>query len=422
MVRPVLVLGFLVAVSLLALFTQQRATLAQQTLRERLQQPSSQSAQQQLHQMLDEHFDIATVVTAVRLDERAAASNDTRRGAPTVPSVGHVHHDISSSPPPPPSPPVDSCPGRRRPYHVVLTAASGIYQEWQTRVAYYHYRQLKAQNPCSDIGDFTRLLNTPNAQPDGLTEEIPTVLVSQLSYGRCEQCDHGFIVMNRPWGLRQFTRLREFAQIREDYLFIVETDHLLLRPLPNEASPTRPVGFGFYYMTYRYDPPKLRPVIARYHDPEQVDAVGPSPVIIHKQQLVSLVDSWWQMCLTLKRDSQADRAFGWVLEMWGYALASARLGIRHKIERSLQAEPGGAGIRNLDAYYIYHYTFDLDIKASFLSRSPWAWSKRRFMSGYPPLLTPPPNAAQRSTHTFVRMMNEGIVASKPWRPLVRPKR
>ena len=33
----------------------------------------------------------------------------------------------------------------RKPYHVVLTAASGTYQEWQTRIAYYHYRKLKVR-------------------------------------------------------------------------------------------------------------------------------------------------------------------------------------------------------------------------------------------------------------------------------------
>ena len=52
--------------------------------------------------------------------------------------------------------------------------------------------------------------------------EIPTVLVSQLDRGRCDECDHGFIVMNRPWGLRQFTKLRAFADIREEYIFIVD--------------------------------------------------------------------------------------------------------------------------------------------------------------------------------------------------------
>ena len=164
----------------------------------------------------------------------------------------------------------------RRPYHVVLTAASGIYQEWQTRIAYYHYKKLKADNYCSDIGGFTRLLNTPGARPDGLMDEIPTVLVSQLAHGRCDECDHGFIVMNRPWGLRQLLRHPAFADIAESYLFIVETDHLFLKPVPNMASPTTPVAFGFYYMTYKYDPPKLKPVIARYHDPEKVRCRAPT--------------------------------------------------------------------------------------------------------------------------------------------------
>lgn len=68
----------------------------------------------------------------------------------------------------------------RRPYHVLLTAASGVYQEWQTRIAYYHYRKVKAMHPCSDMGGFTRLLNTRNAMPDGLMSEIPTVRSSPL--------------------------------------------------------------------------------------------------------------------------------------------------------------------------------------------------------------------------------------------------
>ena len=62
----------------------------------------------------------------------------------------------------------------------------------------------------------------------------------------------------------------------------------MLSPLPNTATETKPVGFGFYYMTYKYDPPKLRPVVQKYHDPDGVDAVGPSPVIIHKRQLVEV--------------------------------------------------------------------------------------------------------------------------------------
>mmetsp|Transcript_38662 Transcript_38662/g.101990 ORF Transcript_38662/g.101990 Transcript_38662/m.101990 type:complete len:201 (-) Transcript_38662:187-789(-) len=191
---------------------------------------------------------------------------------------------------------------------------------------------------------------------------------------------------------------------------LVETDHLFLKPLPNQATPTTPVGFGFYYMTYKYDPPKLRPVIAKYHDPTQVDPVGPSPVIIHKDLLARLVDPWWELCLELKRDPEANRAFGWVLEMWGWALSAAKAGVRHLVVPELQAEPGGVGIAPIDRYYLYHYTFDLDMGGG------WKWSKRQYMSRYPPEIRPPPRHAQRSSIKFVQMMNQAMAALTPWSP------
>lgn len=296
----------------------------------------------------------------------------------------------------------------RNPYHVVLTAASGVYQEWQTRIAYKQYLTLKAEQPCSDLGGFTRLLSTPNAASDGLMDEIPTVLVKQLRSGSCDECDHGFVVMNRPWGLRQLLQHPAFAQLPESYLLIMETDHLLLRPPPNRATPEVPVGFSFYYMTHKYDPPKLRPVVAKYHDPDKVDPVGPSPVIIHRQLLRTVVEPYWQLCLALKRDPEANKAFGWVLEMWGWSLATARLGIRHLVLKELQAEPANQGIHDLSRFYIYHYTFDLKVGG-------WGWSKRGYTWQYPPKGLPePPGSAAPSTKTFIDVMNAAIAALPDW--------
>jgi len=30
-------------------------------------------------------------------------------------------------------------------------------------------------------------------------DEIPTLVVKQLGHGSCDECDHGIIVVNRPW-------------------------------------------------------------------------------------------------------------------------------------------------------------------------------------------------------------------------------
>lgn len=298
----------------------------------------------------------------------------------------------------------------RRPYHVILPATSQTYQEWQTRIHYYHYLKQRRENPCSDLGDFTRLLSSPDALNDTLAKEIPTYPVKQLRSGRCDECDHGFVVLNRPYGLKQFVLSQRFREIREQFLFIVEPDHLLLRPPANVASVEKPVGFGFYYMTYKYDTRKLRPVVAKYHDPDKVDPVGPSPLIIAKEQFGSLVEPWFNLCLELKRDREADVAFGWVLEMWAWTLAAARAGVRHQVHTTFQAEAGGLGIRNLGDYDIFHYTFDMHDNGG------WSWSKRHFSSSYPPRLTSPEPSKiiGTSTLTFVHMMNEAIDTFPDW--------
>ena len=72
-----------------------------------------------------------------------------------------------------------------------------------------------------------------------------------------------------------------------------------------------------------------------------VQPIGPSPVIISKAQLVTLTPTWLQLSLALKRDPAADRRFGWVLEMWGYSIAAAQHGIKHKVQREWQIERGG---------------------------------------------------------------------------------
>lgn len=93
------------------------------------------------------------------------------------------------------------------------------------------------------------------------------------------------------------------------------------------------------------------------------------------------------------------------------------------MHRTFQAEPGGVGIDELSMYNIYHYTFDLDV-------AQWAWSKRRFMTSYPPRLTDPPDRGltdppdrrpRASVRTFVSMINEAIDSfGDGWRPALKP--
>lgn len=307
-------------------------------------------------------------------DEAGATSTAAPAVAATaaaVPAVaGLAGGDAASA-----SPLSAQCNRTRRPYHVVMTAASGLYQEWQSRIAYYHYKKQKRLHPCSDIGGFTRLFNNVNHQPDGLMDEIPTVVVDQLSHGHCDKCDSGFIVMNRPWGVLQFVETAHYRDnIPEEYIFVIETEcaharapcarlqrnglwppsrrttstashatpwlptpplppcdptavscavpcarcphgsHMMMRPFDNIATPEQPVGFGFYYMLGT--DPKLKPVVQKFLepgiDPATVDAVGPSPIVIHKPLLAKVARPWWDMSKRMQRDRDAQVIFGWV--------------------------------------------------------------------------------------------------------------
>ena len=261
------------------------------------------------------------------------------------------------------------------------------------------------------MGGFTRLLNTPNAKADKLMDEIPTLLVRQLSHGRCDECDHGFIVMNRPWGAVQFVETDYFEKIPEEYLFIIETDHIFLTAPPNLATPDSPVAFGFYYMIST--DPKLRPTVRRFLNPEidisSVDNVGPSPLLTHKKFLTRIARPWWDLSLKLKNDWEANRDFGWVLEMWAYTIAARNLGVRHMVSKDIQVEPQGGGTDELEGKWIFHYTFGQ-------KEGDWKLDKRIFSSMYPPVhIKPPPRCKAKSLSLLPALWSEAAETFPDWK-------
>lgn len=99
----------------------------------------------------------------------------------------------------------------------------------------------------------------------------------------------------------------------------------------------------------------------------KTDPIGPSPLIIHKEQLRRVARPWLEFTRKICSDRevrtstqrraeprrnprpgptriaalarpQAVQALGWVREMWGYAIAAASLGIRHLVLDAFQFE------------------------------------------------------------------------------------
>ena len=154
---------------------------------------------------------------------------------------------------------------------------------------FHHWKLQKRRDPCGEMGGFTRLLTSHSGNRDGRSfdDEIPTFYVKELSGGAAR----GYVVANRPYSMTQFVQHADFRKVvTEEYVYIAETDHVMLRPLPNLATAQMPAGFNFGYMVAWGQAKivdKFVPGLGGKTDP-----VGPSPIIIHVEQLVKIVQPW----------------------------------------------------------------------------------------------------------------------------------
>jgi hypothetical protein len=68
------------------------------------------------------------------------------------------------------------CKADWKPYHVLLTAQSGPYQDWQSRIMYYHFKKQQRLNPCTEMVNFTRCRLPSAILPSPSTTCHPTML------------------------------------------------------------------------------------------------------------------------------------------------------------------------------------------------------------------------------------------------------
>eukprot|EP00241_Pyramimonas_parkeae_P000849 CAMPEP_0114234288 /NCGR_PEP_ID=MMETSP0058-20121206/5632_1 /TAXON_ID=36894 /ORGANISM="Pyramimonas parkeae, CCMP726" /LENGTH=558 /DNA_ID=CAMNT_0001345963 /DNA_START=47 /DNA_END=1723 /DNA_ORIENTATION=- len=321
----------------------------------------------------------------------------------------------------------DNCPPGRKPYHVLLTAQSSPYQNWQSRIMYYHWKKQQKSNPCTEMTNFTRLTATRDGKPDGLENEIPSIFMKQMDPAELARKYGSFGVLNRPHTMVMLVNDPELmARFQEEYIFIAETDHVLFKDIPNFATETMPAGYKFGYMQRNRGFDRLIKRVWPEGAWDKHDQTGPSPLIIHKSQLMQVAQPWLDFSLALKIDQEANAALGWVLEMWGYVLAAGSLGIKHTVLDKFQIEPANLnqlGPNFWKDYYIFHYTYGIEYtmhgEPMLNTIGEWSLDKRHYGSSYPPRnLQPPPNegTAKNNAAAFwlVNAFNEATAAIPDW--------
>ncbi|KAJ0961318.1 hypothetical protein J5N97_000724 [Dioscorea zingiberensis] len=300
--------------------------------------------------------------------------------------------------------PVDH-PKPRRLFHTAVTASDSVYNTWQCRIMYYWFKKARAAaGPLSDMGGFTRILHS--GVPDQFMDEIPTFVADPLPAGT----DQGYIVLNRPWA---FVQWLQKANIEEEYIFMSEPDHVIVRPIPNLSKHGLAAAFPFFYI----EPNKYESVLRKYFPEDKgqitdIDPIGNSPVIVDKASLVKIAPTWMNVSLAMKKDPETDKAFGWVLEMYAYAVASALHGVGNILHKDFMIQPPFD--TEVGDMYIIHFTYgcDYDLKghSTYGKIGEWRFDKRSYDQHPPPRnLALPPNGV-----TLVTMVNEATANIPDW--------
>ena len=127
----------------------------------------------------------------------------------------------------------------------------------------------------------------------------------------------------------------------------------------------------------------------------------------------------------MKKDEEANAAFGWVVEMWAYSIASAQAGVEYNLYPEMMLQPpwdSSFQLQGKDAYMI-HYTYgdDFDENGRFTpgKRGSWHFDKRDYMAQAPRKIQPPPKGANKVVHKLIEMINTAIdeitaQGGQPW--------
>ncbi|XP_019173998.1 PREDICTED: hydroxyproline O-arabinosyltransferase 1-like [Ipomoea nil] len=304
--------------------------------------------------------------------------------------------------------PLEKKPSGKKLFHTAVTASDSVYNAWQCRIMYYWFNKLK-DGPNSGMGGFTRILHS--GTPDRFMDEIPTFVAQPLPSGM----DQGYIVLNRPWAFVQW--LRE-ADIEEDYILMAEPDHIIVKPIPNLSKDGHGAAFPFFYI----EPEKHESVLRKFFPEEKgpitnIDPIGNSPVILGKESLKKIAPTWMNVSLAMKKDPETDKAFGWVLEMYAYAVSSALHNVSNILHKELMIQPPWD--TEVGNAYIIHYTYgcDYDKKGTLTygKIGAWRFDKRSYINVWPPRNLPlPPPGIPKSVVTLVKMVNEATANIPNW--------
>jgi hypothetical protein len=201
--------------------------------------------------------------------------------------------------------------------HTVFSVDGSLYLRWQSDLLAHSHK--KAGQP----GPLTRLYSA-HGEPtpfDGNT-------VQTRPYSPHPVTGDEYLPYNRIGAVAEWLAL---APPAEETLLVVDPDCIFLTAFDEEAERGRPAAQYIPFMENFVD---AHPEFVKRHGlrPGAVQAMA-VPFLIHRDDLRELMPLYMEKTEEVRADpaSCALIGGGWTAEMWGYAFAAARLGLRHEL-------------------------------------------------------------------------------------------
>jgi hypothetical protein len=197
------------------------------------------------------------------------------------------------------------------------------------------------------------------------------------------------LTLNKPGGIAEWAAM---DGPRDETILIVDPDSIFTSQIcdPGPMSAEDVYSEEHDYMCPNI--PKNRTVLDRHCRPELLPKIQPVGIyiLITRATLFDLAQRWLQKSIEIAADPvcrEALRGTGWLSDMWGYVIAAAELGIRHKLMDFSQTT-GSNSLQNPITHYCYPLMRRHDGPWETDTQKPILWTKWH----YEPWNDPPESA------------------------------
>ena len=207
--------------------------------------------------------------------------------------------------------------------------------------------------------------------------------------------------------------------------------------MPNLMQGDKSVAAFFFYI----EPSKHKNLVRKFVGPvsdveiDQIPHIGSSPAFISVQDFRRVCPLWLNTTISIFDDAEAKKAWGWVMEMYGYALATYKAGVHVGMSvdvAKMMAQPpfdDKLTAHSGDAFYVMHLTYPMRYtkqggQTYNETQVVWRFDKRSYTGSPPPrrLAPPPETMTNQLVRLMIKMVNEATENIPCWDDYVQHKR